>query len=209
MKKFCLAHFIAIVLVSVFMLSESLAMGLGGYYTFGSGSGTWTINTEGSDDNDIDTDDSGTGFGFILDTAVAKDKLFNYRLGVGMEKKEYEIDDGPTLKVDNFVIDNDFGFGVYRTPNIRLWLGPELKISYGTESIDGLDYSVMSFGVGPVIGLNYNIGDRFTLGVKSGYLFEGTAGYGEEDNGDSVDHTGQDTFFYINFAIIYRLNDIF
>ncbi len=73
----CLTHFLAILLVSVFMLSESLAMGLGGYYTFGSGSGTWTINTEDSDNDDIDTDDSGTGFGFILDTAVAKDKLFN------------------------------------------------------------------------------------------------------------------------------------
>ena len=209
MRKSCLVHLLAIVLVSAFMLSESLAMGLGGYYTFGSGSGTWTINTEGSDDNDIDTDDSGTGFGFILDTAVAKDKLFNYRLGVGMEKKEYEIDDGPTLKVDNFVMDNDFGFGVYRSPNFRLWLGPELKISYGTESVDGLDYSVVSIGVGPVVGLNYNIGERLTLGVKSGYLFEYTAGYGEDDNGDSVDHSGTDDFFYFNFAIIYRLNDIF
>lgn len=209
MKKVCLIQCLVIALVSVFLFSEVRAMGLGAYYTFGSGSGEWTVNTEDEDDVDIDTDDSGTGFGIVFDTALAKDTLFNYRLGLGLESKEYEFEDGPKLEMDNFVFDNDFGFGVFRTPMVRIWLGPELKISYGTGDVEDLDYSVISMGVGGVLGLNFNIGERITLGVKSGYLLEYTAGYGEDDNGDSVDHTGQDDFFYVNFAIMYRFNDTF
>jgi len=209
MKRLCLIQLLVLVLVSVFLFSDVQAMGLGAYYTFGSGSGTWTINADDAGEIDMDSDDSLTGFGFVFDTTLAKDMLFNYRLGLGVEKKEYEFEDDITLKMNNFVFDNDFGFGVFRTPSIRFWLGPELKITYGTGDADDLDYSVVSVGVGGVLGLNFNIGEHITLGVKSGYLLEYTAGYGEDENDDSVDHTGQDDLFYVNFAIMYRFNDTF
>jgi hypothetical protein len=211
MKRFCIIQFLVVILVSAFLLSDSLALGLGGYITSGSGSGEWTAEYPNGSENDFDTDDSGSGFGFVLDTAVAKNKLFNYRLGLGFESKDYEDESGSSLEIDSFVVENDFGFGVMRTPNLRLWLGPELKISSGTGNVDGIeniDYDLVSVGIGPVLGLNINIGKLITLGFKTGYLFESIFGQGKVDfTGETIDYTGDDTYFYLNFAIIFRIND--
>jgi len=202
-------------LVFGFMTSQSLGIGLGAYFTTGSGSGEWTAQDEDSDEWDIETNDNGSGFGFVLDTAVAKNRVFNYRLGIGFERKDYENEANETLEIDNFVIENDFGFGLVRTPKIRLWLGPELKISSGSGDFDSdgaeeYDVDLVSVGIGPVLGLNVHVGKLVTLGLKTGLLFESIYGHARHDDSSyDIDYTGDDSYFYFNFAIIFRINDVY
>ena len=213
MKRICLIHLLIVLLVFGFMAPQASAIGLGGYFSVGSGSGEWDAEDEDDNEWDIETDDTGSGFGFVLDTAVAKDRVFNYRLNIGYERKDYEDENGNTLEIDNFVVVNDFGFGVVRTPQIRLWLGPELKITSGSGEIDNNDdfeVDLVSVGIGPVVGLNVHVGKLVTLGFKTGLLFESIVGKGEDDTRDyTVDYTGDDTYFYFNFAIIFRINDVY
>ena len=73
---------------------------------------------------------------------------------------------------------------------------------------ENIDYDLVSVGIGPVLGLNINIGKLITLGFKSGYLFESIIGQGKDDfTRETIDYTGNDTYFYLNFAIIFRIND--
>lgn len=215
MKRNCLVHLLVVFLVFGFMASPTMGIGLGGYFSTGSGSGDWTAQYENGVENDFETDDDGSGFGFVLDTAVAKNRVFNYRLGLGFEQKNYEDEAGATLEIDNFVIENDFGFGIVRTPKIRLWIGPELKIAAGSGHVDTdvneeVDYDVVSVGVGPVLGLNVHVGKVVSIGFKTGLLFESIYGHAQAENSaDDVDYTGDDTYFYLNFAIIFRINDVY
>jgi len=225
MKNIRLIQFLVIVVVSAVLILESQAAGIGVYYTIGSGSGNWSL--EDGDDYiesyydtapmEIDVSDS--GYGVVFDTNVAKNKVFNYRLCLGIENRVYKLDFSPDdeiipadaftedVKINSFVIDNNFGFAFFRTPYLRLWAGPEFKISYGSGDSDRYDnISLLNIGVGPVLGLNYNIGKLFTLGAKSGILFEGAQGYGENPSGDDADFDGSNTYFYFNFSILYRFS---
>ena len=194
-----------------FMTSQTAAIGLGAYINAGFGGGDWEAEDEDDNESDFDTDDTGSGFGFVLDTAVAKDRVFNYRLNVGFERKDYDFESDDTLEIDNFVVVNDFGFGVVRTPKIRFWLGPELKIASGSGSADDdddFDVDLVSVGLGPVLGLNVHVSKLVTLGFKTGLLFESIVGKGEHDTRDEeTDFTGDDTYFYFSFAVIFRIND--
>jgi len=215
MKRFCLVQILVVLLVIGFMGSESMGIGLGGYFETGSGSGNWTRENENGVETEFETDDNGSGFGFVLDTAVAKNRVFNYRLELGYERKNYEDEAGAILEMDNFVVVNDFGFGVVRTPKLRFWLGPELKIASGSGNVDTdedevVDYDLVNVGIGPVVGLNFHIGKLVTLGFKSGLLFESFIGQAKHEiTREEIDYTGDDTYFYINFALIFRINDIY
>jgi hypothetical protein len=211
MKKILSFQILIAIFVSLFFVSSASALGLGFYGSFGSGSGEWEVDPDEDSDYTVDTDNEHRSFGFVLDTAVAKDKVFNYRLQVGIDKWKEKDFDGGEFEIDGFVVDNDFGFGVVRRENFRLWLGPELRIEYGEGILnDNTDAEValIGIGVGPVIGVNFNFGKTFTLGLKSGYLFEGYGGTGR-DLLDSESYTIRSRQLYFNAAIIFRINDTF
>lgn len=212
MKKILSFQILIAFFVTLFFVSSASALGLGFYGSLGSGSGDLEVDPEAGTDYEFDTDNEHRSFGFVLDTAVAKDKVFNYRLQVGLDKWEEENSDtGDKFEIDGFVVENDFGFGVVRRESFRLWLGPTLRIEYG-EGIynDNTDEEAAFFGigVGPVIGVNFNFGRIFTLGLKSGYLFEGYGGAGKDlFEGDRYTISSRQIF--INAAIIFRINDTF
>jgi hypothetical protein len=197
----------------VFPITNAGAVGLGFYVERGSGSSDWEEEDDYDNTNDFDTDDKRAGFGFVLDTNVAQDRLFNYRLQIGYEKRDTEIKNSiDSADLKGFVMSHDFGFGVLRTRNVRLWLGPELRLAYYTGSPkinDDLDISIFEYGIGPVVGANFNIGSTVTLAVKTGYLFQGFVGIGEDDFDDEYTYTGTSRNFYVNFAIIFRIGDVF
>ncbi|MDL1968971.1 MAG: hypothetical protein LWW97_10630 [Deltaproteobacteria bacterium] len=231
-----------VIFSSPFGINCTHAAGIGFYLSHGIGDGAADFNEDyDSDDwwNDLESsgDAKFSGYGFIFDTAVAKDEVFNYRLQIGYEDAEYDIDsvyDGDLhidisdfvgnfkLDIDRFVIDNTFGFGIVRKENFRIWIGPQLRIGYmsgdGTMTlIDGtklnLDFDDgLVLGLAPVIGVNFNFINNLTIGVDLGYRFNFFVG--------SVDKTyyrlfdsgyfyGNDDTFFINFAFIYRFDDNF
>ena len=230
---------VGVIFSTPFGINCAQATSIGVYLSRGIGD---TDFNESYDDDDLwyDLESSGDakffGFGFILDTAVAKDKVFNYRLQIGYENAEYDIDSvynedlninisanvsNFELDIDRFVIDNTFGFGIVRIPNFRLWIGPQLRIGYmsgdGTLTfIHGtkrnLDFDGLVLGIAPVIGANFNFINNLTIGVDLGYRFNFFAGSLDKTSSSSFDSGnfyGNDDTFFINFAFIYRFNDNF
>ena len=227
-----------VIFSSPFGINCAHATGIGFYLSRGSGD---TDFNEDYDDDDswYDLESSGdakfSGYGFILDTAVAKDKVFNYRLQIGYEDVEYDLDSvyyedlnmdisasvsNFELDIDRFVLDNTFGFGIVRIPNFRLWIGPQLRIGYmsgdGTYDIGGtkrnLDFDGLVLGLAPVIGANFNFINNLTIGVDLGYRFNFFVGSLDKTSAglfDSGNFYGNDDTFFINFAFIYRFDDNF
>jgi hypothetical protein len=185
--------------------SNAQAIGLGLYGSYGAGSETWEgVDTKHS----FNKDTTRTGVGFVLATAVAKDSLFNYQLNLGYHQYEFKPDG---FKLTGYSMAHDFGFGVVRTQDVKLWLGPELKIDYGSGSQSSIDYYNVEFGIGPALGVNLHLGDFVTLALKGGYLFNWGATAKDCKNNSCSDSgftlSGGEPF--INFAIIFRFGDNF
>jgi hypothetical protein len=218
MRKLLIPAIIVCCLIA-FPITQAGATGLGFYVERAGGSGDWEREPDEDTAEDYDSDEDATAFGFVLDTNVARDRIFNDRLQIGYEKWEPKLKlkgsggEGRKLELKGFAMTHDFGFGVLRTRHVRLWLGPELKLGYYTgspEDYDRYDMWVFKYGVGPVIGANFNIGEVVTLAVKAGFLLQGHVGIGEEDYTYEEDTiTGSSTQFYVNFALIFRIGDSF
>jgi hypothetical protein len=186
--------------------SGALAFGLGAYVEGAAGSVDWTFEDEFGRDFDVDGDEKRGTFGFVLDTAVAKDTLFNYRLSVGFSRFDADFDDvGETLELSGLVVDNTFGFGVYRSESLRLWLGPQVRLAFYTGEFEdsGFEVDVIEFALAPVVGLNLHLGRTMSLAFAAGYRFSGYAGSDEDDD----DITGRGREVFGNLSLLFRLSD--
>lgn len=133
------------------------------------------------------------GGGFVMDTNLASDQVFNYRLELSFSnlRTPYdaeEVDIVSTLLMTNLLgtpyivrmpvtrYENSFlmttihyfGFGVVRTKTVRFWLGPQITLGGMLTNLTGL-YA----GLGFAMGLNINIGDVFTLSFTGSGRFLG------------------------------------
>lgn len=210
MKRVVCIQIFCLIVLCVFLASSAMAVGIGFYTGYGKGSTDWEIDDDWNT-YDLNAESERVGFGFVLDTAVAKDRIFNYRLKLGYEDRIDKFDDGDKVKLKGFVWSNAFGFGVVRTPVFRLWLGPQLDVSYykgHPEGYDNFDIRLVGIGFGPVIGANINIGSVVTLSLDGGFQFKSCGGIGEDNNNyyyedyDIWDDTG-----FVNFAVIFRFGD--
>ena len=219
MKKYLLS--IALIVIffafSIF-IPDANAIGLGGYVNLSQGTMSGTSETDNSPDVDFDSDFSTFGLGFVLDTCVARDSLFNYRLQIGYEgiNHSIEAENGyeDDLGLTGFAFTNDFGFGVLRRSFMRLWVGPELRFSYGAGEYDDRDYYdvyFMTFGIGPAVGANFHLGQApISLAVKMSYLFEAYVGAGVYDGPYDYDdqvYTGSGSTIFFTFSVLFRLGD--
>ncbi|MBP7738504.1 MAG: fibronectin type III domain-containing protein [Spirochaetes bacterium] len=130
------------------------------------------------------------GGGIVLDTAMARDSLRNYRFTFSCEKDYgfryrnmpvfYSIPlsvSGSTIPLVltrfykskqrinpvSLTMSHAFGFGVVRTKWVRFWLGPELSFSFTTHGADKLMGGYAGFGL--IVGLNINLGDYVSLSL--------------------------------------------
>ncbi len=142
----------------MFTARSAHAFGLGLYGTGHYGTTNW-----GSESGSV----YGGGGGFVLDTCLARNSIFNYRMSLGADYRSEDIDVG--LETTRLHLVNYFGFGVVRTKVLRLWLGPQFTV--GGEFGDGA-WAFM-VGTGVALGLNFNIGDTLTISLTGGGRFEG------------------------------------
>lgn len=202
-------------LVCLFAASSARAVGLGFYGEVGGGNSEWELDFDSGGEEDFDADTSHAGFGFVLDTAVSTDRVFNYRLNVGYDRFANELEDGgDDVDFDGLVIDNTFGFGIVRTPEVRLWIGPQIRFAAYSGSPDGaedLDITLGAFGLGPVLGLNLNVGPVATLAFELGIRWIGYAGEGEWDDGsnDDFDVSISEGMLFLNAAMLFRTGERF
>lgn len=180
--------------------SSVFAIGLG--VTSGSGGETWTGTSGNYRDRDI------SNFGFVLDSNVARDKTFNYRLSLMTEDNNSE---GSGLDMSGVSMTHDWGFAIIKDRIFRLWVGPRLRIAYYDElEYNGLkaDYGdILAFGVGPVIGLNIHIPRVVTFALTTAYLRGFYDGNYDSSYYNSINVDVDSTGMYFNASIIFRIRD--
>jgi hypothetical protein len=190
-----------------FAPKQAFALGLGAYFEFLHGEGE--VDFLGIDDLDFDSDKF--GFGFALDTNLAENRLFNYRMTFGYQHTDRDLDDsiltGFFSDIDyndanGFSFNNAFGFGIWRGPRHRLWAGPAIRLGVDVFDADtnlsntDIDIVDASVGGGPMIGLNLHAGENVTIGLTAGYQYlyvaeivtVDTGGFDETESFDGHEH---------------------
>ena len=166
------------------------------------------------EDPEIDSTVTKYGLGFVLDTCVARDSLFNYRMNIGYSR--ITIDNKDTfadMSGNEYHLYNSFGFGVFRSEPVRIWLGPQIGFGFingdnKSSTADVSNFWTMFYTYGIVTGLNFNIEDVMTIGIDGGYRISkhaGTADLATESAGLTC--TGKE--FFANFSVIFRIGDVF
>jgi hypothetical protein len=113
------------------------------------------------------------GTDLTLDTAVAEDRLFNYRLNIGCTTTT--ADSGfPSVnayyRVNRFTWENTFGFALLRSSRLRVWAGPQISLCYEFKSTDKSVCDAMLFNrLGPVVGININTSNDVTVSLETGF----------------------------------------
>ena len=130
---------------------------------------------------DLDFSSSDLNVGFTLDTAVARDRLFNYRLNLNYVHGWIDPKTVPGLspnaetRSDGLDLENVFGFGVIRRPDLRWWIGPMFRISIERAlSVDAnaaqyFASPLLNVGAGIVTGVNLHRGKHMSAGLTLGY----------------------------------------
>jgi hypothetical protein len=195
--------------IGLFFCSESLyAVGVGFYGNFYSGltfgkynNSHWAI-----------------GGGLVVDSNLAKDSLFNYRLELGCDWFNMSWYPGPTAAYytdacSKLSSTHYFGFGIVRTQNIRFWIGPQIEIS----GIFGQYHNGMFGGVGLALGTNFNVNDQITFSMVISLRAVGAMIYGTYQvisSSGALESNSKSFGFYggsgkISLACIFRINDTF
>jgi hypothetical protein len=204
MKKvvmLCVCIAVALVLGT----SDARAAGFGIYGSLGGdGSATWTTDDYLSTSTSSKDKTAHQGAGFVLDTAVAKDSFFNYQLNLGYDGFTNKLAGSSTdLDLGGLMISNAFGFGIVRTEGFRLWMGPEIRFAWPSGSLSGVDYDFFGAGVGPVVGMNFNLPGTVTFMVKAGYQFMTYSG-DSSASAYSYDLELKEKLIYVNVGILFR-----
>ena len=190
-----------IILLSFILCSSTL---------FAGGLGIYMLNV--IDENSLyDSDGTGKeygyspGVGITYDTNVGNNSLFNYRLGIDYYKAEgttyfYDYDMNGTqsplqkksAKKSTLSLVNTFGFGIYRSKNLRLWLGPQITFMRIKENDEYNNY-YGDFTGGPAVGMNYNFNKAdLSLSVDAALMV-----------------VGEVTSAMVRFYAIWRFNESF
>jgi len=198
------------------LVPDAMASGFGLYVSGGSGTADTTYESDtdtGSSEDKVKEKSKHTGVGFVYDSNVLeKGKLFNYRLNLGYEKRNIELDDANSslytgeIKMSGVALEQDFGFGGKLGSHVRLWGGPCLRLSYHAGSIENTDLKSAGIGVGPVLGVNVGLGDTVALSLRAGYLFNGYAGTWKESFNDGTLITSERLAF-ANVSLLFRTGE--
>ena len=193
-------------LLAVFMMlgaSQSFAVGLG--FSLGTGNETWENDRLHEGDRSI------SNVGFVIDSAVARNKIFNYRFTFMKEDNET---DSRGLDMKGYAMTHDFGLAVYQHRAVRLWIGPELKamlysdLSSSSTNLD-IEGDVVGFGIGPVFGVNVHLPKVVSFSFTAAYhIISAYSGdYHETNYYNTVDVDADSTGLYLNASIIFRINE--
>ena len=209
--------FAALAIVCFFGLPDAHAVGLGLYGSTGGGTADWSPDSTA----DFRKSSEHLSYGFALDTAPASDNLFNYNLNIGYDrfsnKNTKHSNAWENTDLDGFLMSHNFGFGGLITASTRVWFGPELRIEWLEGSPSNFsDYKIrlFGFGIGPVLGLNFNISERLTGVIKVGYQNmqyhgDGHGRYSHATDSPSIssndyDYDIREKLVYVTFEFLAR-----
>lgn len=198
-----LVALVAIVLHASLSAGQARAAGYGAFFEYG-----WDTVTTGGDLEVLPSltgiplsvfDRNSFGVGFSFDSNLARDRVFNNRLDVGFHITDFANVDAPGGK--GLVVNNAFGFGLYRGEKSRLWIGPAVRVDADWYDID--DVVDVQVGWGPQIGFNRHLGRNLTATLSFAYNFKW--GWFLLPNGSSVSYN--DNFLAGSLAFYFRTSD--
>lgn len=169
-----------------------------GLYTTASNSGTaewdaWNIN----DKFETDIDQKETGI--VMDTAVASDNSFNYRLQLASVDTEYDA-----IEMEGKMMTHTFGFAVVSNQTMRLWIGPQISLRDLDAKDKNLSLELNGIALQAVAGINLHISSSLSLIGELGYSLSSDYET-DSDIFDTYDVEEDRSFF--NVGIIYRFGD--
>lgn len=113
------------------------------------------------------------GVAVIFDTAVAKDRLFNYRINIDCSSVVTQKDliyANFSYSINRLTVANTFGFGFIRTPLMRIWAGPQFALSYEFKNKNSTIFDSRIYNkIGTVVGLNLHAGKDMTFTFEAGF----------------------------------------
>ncbi len=200
------------VLLLLFLLTTSTvhAAGFGLFINGGNVDADWD-----GDALNIESKGSHLDYGFALDSNLATDRLFNYRLELGRAEWQLDNFNGQNVEanIDGMVMNHDFGFGGLITDNVRLWFGPELRFMLLEGDLENVpsarDIDLFGFGVGAAIGLNVNLPGRLTIAAKGGFIMMDYIGHGPNwneisSNWQSSSYDIEEDLIYVGVTMFFR-----
>jgi hypothetical protein len=223
LKKIVLliSAFVCMLLIS----TSAKAIGVGAYVDLGVGSTTWEgdFQSSGGTIKGSATDLIPTG-GLILDTAAAKNKIFNYRFKFGGGKML-----SGAIKLDKVGMVHTLGLSPmnFRGDQARFFFGPRIGMYYvGGEYEVAPPLSIMTFMFWPfgfllsqpakihldlvrfdlglvLLGFNFNLGEAATITFE----FGGNYGIMLGEKKGTITAPGYEIFATMGF--MYRINDTF
>jgi len=210
---------LATVSAMVVMPTASVAVGLGAnfgysYRTATLQQGDFVSSVVSGYPFSVDWSSNDLRVGFTLDTAVARDRLFNYRLNLNYQRSWITVSALPqTFNYDGGEMENIFGFGVVRRPDLRWWVGPGLRFSGGSDPItiitptqfSSFSASQIEAGVGIVTGVNLHRGDRISAGLTAGYYINWALFQINDGAADEPQYTGPMHRVSVGLTLLYRL----
>lgn len=190
-------------ILAILWVGDSFALGLG--LTSGSADEDWTNNYSfPSSASKFEV----SNFGFVLDSNVAKDKLFNYRFS--LTKEENKSKNG-SLKLEGITMTHDFGFALFKNEFVRLWLGPRLNTAlYDTVKDNGVDTGgeVVGISWGPVLGVNLHLKDVVSFSITTGMQRGRYVGdYISNSSSSKYDIDADINSRFLNLSVIFRMRD--
>ncbi len=116
----------------------------------------------------------------ILDTALADDRIFNYRVSFECSNIMTQKDFGYSnlsYNINCLTMANTFGFGFFRTSSVRLWAGPQFALAYEYKNRNNTVFDPVIYSkIGSVVGLNLHAGKDMTfifeMGFRTGFGFD-------------------------------------
>lgn len=227
----------AVTIVLAALPRPASAVGFGVYGTGSIGSDSVSMTTKSNETSTTSGRVYHTGVGLVIDTATAKDKLFNYRLNLGYGKM-FDNQVGPLdrMAFQQISWGNTFGFGFYRTPMVRLWVGPMLSLAYIRQAVStsdvkfygfmyeitklNVEFNHLQLNLGAVFGINVNPGNHFTISWELG--FQGGFGIGKLNSSGysiflfiplpqsaSVNTTSYNIEAFTRISVMFRVGDTF
>lgn len=173
----------------VLMPMKSSAVGLGVHFTGGATLHRGYMESQFGDRTNV-------GAGLTLDTAVAMNSLFNYRLHIGYVNQNGEIYHYNVINEHTLTIQNSFGFGVVRRKHFRYWLGPHVQFYYVFKE------NSFNANLGLAMGFNINMEKLVTLSIDLG----ARAAPLETDYGYEKKYTARIEPF-VNLCVLFRIGD--
>lgn len=215
-----LALILPVLLIIPLMAEPADAVGLGIYLQGGLGSSDLEGGTEytsvigNTSVQDQTSDAYYTGAGLVLDTNLSRDRLFSYRLYLGIEKFHWDsFPGGRKLDLEQFVMTHDFGFTLESTDEASSWVGPELRLTYLDDHNRGVDVDGIGVAIGLAYGINYHRAYERTLALKVSIMTQALNGASYDDHIEpypgatytSSSFSARDNFVMVTIAYFLRI----